>query len=144
MPDSVAQSLKVVLADSYVLYLKTQNYHWNVTGPNFKSLHMLFEEQYTDLAMAIDEIAERIRTVGDKAPGSFKAFLDITTLAEAKDGLDANAMVEDLSESGKQIVASLKNALKVAQETDDEVTVGLIAERMTVHEKNGWMLRASL
>lgn len=144
MSNPVAETLKIVLADSYVLYLKTQNYHWNVTGPNFKSLHMLFEEQYTDLAMAVDEIAERIRTLGDKAPGSFAAFLKLTTLKEAEDGLSADAMVQDLADSGAQMGASLKAALKAAQEAEDEVSVGLIAERMTVHEKNGWMLRSSI
>ena len=144
MSNNVADSLKIVLADSYVLYLKTQNYHWNVTGPHFKSLHMLFEEQYTDLAIAVDDIAERVRMLGDVAPGSFAAFLKLTTLQEAKEGLSADAMVRDLSESGEQIAASLKVALKAAQDADDEVSVGLIAERMTVHEKNGWMLRVSL
>ncbi len=144
MSNPVAEKLKIVLADSYVLYLKTQNYHWNVTGPNFKSLHMLFEEQYTDLSTAVDEIAERIRILGDKAPGSFSAFLALTTLEEAQDGLTADAMVQDLSDSGAQMGMSLKAALKAAQEAEDEVTVGLIAERMTMHEKNGWMLRASL
>ena len=140
----VAQTLKTVLADSYTLYLKTQNYHWNVTGPNFHSLHVMFEEQYTDLAVANDDIAERIRALGEVAPGSYKAFSKLATVKEADDTPpDASTMVKHLAQDQTVLLASLQDALEAAQKAGDEVTVGMVSERMTVHEKNRWMLQSS-
>lgn len=139
----VTQALKVVLADSYALYLKTHNYHWNVEGPHFKSLHELFEEQYTDLAEAVDDIAERIRTLGEKAPGSFSAFSNLTSIPEGDESLEAMAMVQDLVSAQETVIKSLTEALKAAQKADDEVTIGLIVDRMTVHEKAQWMLKST-
>ena len=140
----VADALKTLLADSYALYLKTQNYHWNVTGPNFKPLHLLFEEQYTDLAMAIDEIAERIRTLGDKAPGNWKAYAALTSIQDGNENADATAMVSEITKDQGVLVHTLKQALEAAQEVGDEVSIGLIVDRMAVHEKNAWMLRSSI
>lgn len=144
MAHAVAEALKSVLADSYALYLKTQNYHWNVTGPNFQSLHLLFEGQYTDLAAAIDAIAERIRALGQKAPGSMKAYDNSRTIADGDENAPAGQMVKELAEDQGIITKTLTTALKAAQEAGDEVTIGLLVERLTVHEKNGWMLRSSL
>jgi starvation-inducible DNA-binding protein len=140
----VSESLKTVLANSYALYLKTQNYHWNVTGQNFKTLHDLFEEQYTDLATAIDEIAERIRSLGEKAPGTFSAYDKLSNIQSGNENADAKTMVQDLAESQNIMIQSLNESLKVAQTADDEVTIGLLIDRMTVHEKNTWMLNSSL
>ena len=140
----VAEALKTVLADTYALYLKTQNYHWNVEGPQFKSLHGLFEEQYTDLAAAIDEIAERIRALGEKAPGTMKAYGALTSIKEGDENLDAKKMVKELEADQGVIAASLKKALAVAQKADDEVTADLMIGRLTVHEKAAWMLRVSV
>lgn len=142
--ENVIAELKKVLADSYALYLKTQNYHWNVEGPYFKPLHLLFEEQYTDLASAIDEIAELIRGLGEKAPGTFKAYQEITAIADGNENQSANQMVEDLIADQNLITKTLQAALQAAQEAGDEVVIGVLVERMTVHRKNQWMLRSSL
>ena len=144
MSHNLIKALEVVLADSYALALKTQNYHWNVEGPNFAALHTMFEEHYNELAPAIDEIAERIRTLGFKAPASYAEFAKLMTLSEGDSSLDESAMVKDLFDSQQQMVVSLKAALGVAQEVDDEVTVGLVTDRISVHEKTAWMLRSSL
>lgn len=145
MSNSLIAKLKVVLADSYTLYLKTQNFHWNVTGPQFQSLHALFEEQYNDLFAANDDIAERIRTLGEYAPGSFKQFASLTNITEAPDTPPASSeMVKQLSSDQALIVSSITKALEEAQEQGDEATIGLLVDRITVHEKNKWMLDSSL
>jgi len=141
--ENVIEKLKILLADTYALYLKTQNYHWNVEGVNFKPLHLLFEEQYTDLTMAVDDIAERIRTLGDKAPGTFSAYNTMKTIEDGNENADAATMVKELSEDQENIIKSLKNVLSEAQKSEDEVTIGMIVDRIAVHEKNGWMLRSS-
>jgi len=141
---STVAALKKVLADSYALYIKTQNYHWNVMGPNFASLHALFETQYRDLAEAIDGIAERIRALGEKAPGALSAYAELTNIQDGNHDASADQMVKDLYQDQERIAQSLKLALKAAQEVGDEVTIGMIIERMTIHEKNAWMLRASV
>lgn len=140
----VSEALKTVLADSYTLYLKTQNFHWNVTGPQFRSLHLLFEEQYTDLQTAVDEVAERIRSLGDTAPGSFKSFLKLTGIKEAEDIPDATTMVKTLAKDQDVILASLQKALSAAQKAGDEATIGMVTDRITIHEKNRWMLNSSV
>ncbi len=137
-------ALKTVLANSYALYLKTQNYHWNVTGPNFKALHSLFEDQYNDLATAIDEIAELIRGLGEKAPGTWKAYEAITHIKDGDENLSANDMVNDLMNDQDIIQKSLEEAIKEAEKNNDEVVIGALVERMTVHRKNKWMLKSSL
>lgn len=141
---SITESLKEALADTYSLYLKTQNFHWNVTGPNFNALHLLFEGQYTDLAMAVDSIAERIRALGEKAPGTWKAYEQLSTIQDGDENADASTMVQQLADDQDLILTTLQQVLAAAQEKGDEVTVGLAVERMTVHEKAAWMLRSSL
>jgi len=142
--ENVVNNLKTALADSYVLYLKTQNYHWNVTGPNFKSFHLMFEEQYNDLFAAVDLIAERIRALGVKAPGTYAKYIELTNLKEGNEELEASAMIKDLANDQDTIVATFNKTLKAAQEVGDEVTAGIVADRIEIHEKNAWMLKSSL
>lgn len=139
----VTEALKSVLANSYVLYLKTQNFHWNVTGPNFHSLHLMFEEQYTDLQTAIDEIAERIRALGEHAPGSFAAFLKLASIKEENDVPSAAQMVEQLAKDHSTLLDSLQKLLAVSQKAHDEATASLASDRITIHEKFRWMLQSS-
>ena len=142
--EAVTKNLKILLADTYALYLKTQNYHWNVTGPNFQALHSLFEEQYQDLAEAIDTIAERIRALGEKAPGTWKIYEKLTSIKDGDENISADKMVTELADDQELLVNSLKKALDPAQEEGDEVTIGLIVDRMGVHEKAVWMLKSSI
>jgi starvation-inducible DNA-binding protein len=144
MSKKVIDNLKIVLAESYSLALKTQSYHWNVTGPNFQSLHSLFEVQYTDIATAIDEIAERIRALGDKAPATFKAYSKLSTIKDGNENFSAKEMVNDLIKDQKTIVKTLKKLADSADSVDDEVTEGLAVDRMKIHEKNIWLLQSSL
>lgn len=142
---NVVENLKKVLADSYALYLKTQNYHWNVKGPHFHSLHVLFEEQYKDLAIAIDEIAELIRALGEKAPGTWKEYEELTIIKDGNSNLDANEMVLDLAKDQGEIVKnSIQKAFDAATESEDDVVVDAMVGRMTVHRKNQWMLNSSI
>ena len=141
---SLIDALKAVLADSYALYLKTQNYHWNVTGINFKSLHDLFEQQYRELIEPIDEIAERIRSLGVAAPGSFSAFSALKSIDEAQNDVDAETMLRDLHRDQEKLIKTLNAALQQAQHVEDEASVDLLIGRIAVHEKNHWMLAATL
>lgn len=141
---SATSGLKVVLANTYTLYLKTQNYHWNVMGPHFNSLHTFFEEQYKELAEAVDEIAERIRALGDNAPGSFAEFNDLKTITEAKTKIDAFTMIKDLIESHEMMIKNLNLILKQAEDEEDDVTQDMIVGRLAAHEKMLWMLRSHL
>lgn len=141
---NVVKALEKLLADTYTLYLKTQNYHWNVTGPSFNTLHTLFQAQYEDMILANDLIAERIRTLGEKAPGSFKAFLALATVREETGHPKATEMVKNLAKDQDTLVASAKAVLKAAQENDDDPTVDLAIGRMEIHQKNQWMLNAHL
>lgn len=140
----VVDALKKVLADNYALYVKTQNYHWNVEGPHFKSLHLLFEEQYTDLATAIDTVAELIRGLGEKAPGTFDAYTKNTSIKAGNENASAEDMVKELSSDQVSIQKTLQHALEAAQKAGDEVVAGFMIERMTVHRKAAWMLKSSL
>ncbi|HET8866216.1 MAG TPA: Dps family protein [Gracilimonas sp.] len=142
--EKIAAGLSKVLADSYLLYLKTHNYHWNVTGELFHQLHEQFEEQYTELAEAIDEIAERIRAIGFRAPGSFKEFNEITSIEEDSDQPKAKEMVKRLAKANEQVIRTAREALKPANEAEDEATLDLLTERLTVHSKTAWMLRSHL
>lgn len=139
---AVADQLKVLLADTYTLYLQTHNFHWNVTGIRFRDLHLMFEEHYTELATAVDEIAERIRTLGIYAPGTYQAFAKLSAIQPVEDIPTAEAMVEILLQNHEQVVKTCREALKAAQEADDESSASLISDRMVVHEKTAWMLRA--
>ncbi len=140
----IAGGLARVLADSYTLYLKTHNYHWNVTGPRFRELHLMFEEQYTELATAVDEVAERIRTLGELAPGSYAEFSELSRIKEARGALPAEDMVRDLVLANETLVRTIREVLPSAQQADDESTASLLADRMVVHEKTAWMLRSAL
>lgn len=140
----IADELSKVLADTYMLYLKTHNYHWNVTGAHFHSLHEQFEEQYTELAGAIDEIAERIRALGHKAPGSFKEFQSLTSLEEDTEKPEAMEMVRRLAVGNEQVLRTAREALDPAKDADDEATIDLLTQRLHVHSKTAWMLRSHL
>ncbi len=138
----VAEGLKKLLGDSYTLYLQTHNFHWNVTGPRFRDLHLMFEEHYTELATAVDDIAERIRTLGVAAPGTYGALGALSSIEEVEGVPAAEEMVDVLKNSHEQVVRTCREVLKVAQAADDESSTALISDRMRVHEKTAWMLRA--
>ena len=140
--EDLAKGLSCLLADSYTLYLKTQYFHWNVTGPHFKSLHEMFELQYMDLALAVDAIAERIRALGHTAPGSYAAFSKLTKIKEETAVPGWNKMVELLVEGHETVIRTARSMLPLVNETNDEVTLGLLAARMDVQEKTVWMLRS--
>ncbi|MBL1146628.1 MAG: DNA starvation/stationary phase protection protein [Pseudomonadota bacterium] len=140
-PD-VVQALSVLLADSYGLYLKTQNYHWNVTGPMFQSLHTLFQTQYEELTLIVDEIAERIRALGAKAPGSYSAFAKLGSIKEENGNPTAAEMIENLAADQNLLIATAQTLLAAAQAVGDEATADLAIGRITLHEKNRWMLLA--
>ena len=138
----IAAGLSRVLADSYSIYLKTQNYHWNVKGPLFHTLHAMFEEQYTELATAIDEIAERIRALGELSPGSFSDFAALSQVQEERGTPNAETMVENLISDQATIVQTCKAVFPAVQQAGDEPTADLLIRRMQIHEKNAWMLRS--
>ena len=139
---SVAEHLKALLADSYTLYLQTHNFHWNITGPMFHQLHVMFEEHYTELATAVDDIAERIRTLDIPAPGTYRAFAELSSIKEVDGVPQAEEMVRLLTVGHEQVVKTCRKALAVAQDADDESSAALISDRMRIHEKTAWMLRA--
>lgn len=138
---ALAQSLSKLLADSYVVFLQTQNYHWNVTGPMFFGLHSMFEEQYTELFEAIDEVAERIRALGEVAPGSMAEFASLTCIKDNK-ATTAQEMIASLLASQEALVETAKAVMPLAEEAGDEVSLDLAIGRVAVHEKNAWMLRS--
>lgn len=140
----IASGLSKLLADSYTLYLKTHNYHWNVTGPMFSSLHLMFEDQYTELAIAVDDIAERIRALGVKAPGSYSAFAKLTSIEEETGEPNAEQMIERLVIAQEAVVRTAREVFSIASDANDEPSADLLTQRMQVHEKNAWMLRSLL
>ncbi|GAB5519662.1 MAG: Dps family protein [Rhodothermales bacterium] len=142
--NDIADGLKKLLADSYALYVKTHNFHWNVEGPMFSTLHVMFEEQYTELAEAIDVIAERIRALGVYAPGSFAQFSELSSIEDETDVPSANDMIRKLVHGQETVVRTARGILPVAGDANDEPTVDLLTERMQIHEKNAWMLRSLL
>lgn len=135
--------LSILLADTYALYLKTQNYHWHVKGPQFRSLHMLFETQYRELAEAVDEIAERILIKGHNAPATFNAFEKLKTLRDGDSNINSNAMVTELAQDHGLLVKDLNIVMAMAQKNGDEGTINLLANRIEAHEKARWMLGSS-
>lgn len=139
---SVAEGLSRLLADSYTLYLKTHSFHWNVTGPQFTSLHLLFEQEYTELALAVDEIAERIRALGLPSPGSYSQFVKLATVREETGVPAAADMVRQLASDHETVARSAREALRTAQKAGDEASADLLIGRMGVHEKAAWMLRS--
>jgi starvation-inducible DNA-binding protein len=140
----IADGVARVLADSYTLYLKTHNYHWNVTGPMFQTLHVMFEEQYQDLALAVDDIAERIRSLGERAPGTYAAFSKLTTIEEDSGNPNAKEMIANLVESNEKLIRTAREVIPKAADAGDEATVDLLTARMQHHEKTTWMLRSLL
>ena len=142
--EAIAAGLSRLLADSYTLYLKTHNYHWNVTGPQFNTLHQMFEQQYTELAGAVDEIAERIRALGVKAPGSYTAFSGLTNVAESDGQESAEEMIRQLVIGQEAVVRTSREVFPAAEDANDEPTADLLTQRMQIHEKNAWMLRSML
>jgi starvation-inducible DNA-binding protein len=140
----IAESLSKMLADSYILYLKTHNFHWNVTGPMFQTLHILFMQQYTEQWNALDLIAERIRALGHPAPGSYKRYVELSSIKEEEGVPSAHDMIRQLVAGQEAVARTARAAFKVADAADDQPTADLLTQRMEVHEKNAWMLRVLL
>lgn len=140
----IAAGLSKLLADTYTLYLKTHNFHWNVTGPMFQTLHVMFEQQYTELAQAVDDIAERIRALGFPAPGTFKEFGQLTSVKEDDGAPSADDMIRQLVEAQETVVRTARSIFPVVERVNDEPTADLLTTRMQVHEKTAWMLRSLL
>lgn len=141
---TIAEGLGHLLADTYSLYLKTHNFHWNVVGPRFRELHLMFEEQYTELAVAVDDIAERIRTLGFPAPGTYSQYASLSSIKETEGVPPADDMIRILTEDNEAVVRTARRILPSAQGVGDESTASLIADRMVVHEKTAWMIRSLL
>ncbi len=141
---AIADGLSRVLADSYTLYLKTHNFHWNVTGPMFQTLHLMFEQHYTELATAVDEIAERIRSLGFPAPGSYAAYAKLTAIEEADGVPAAEDMIRELVKGHETVARTIRGVFPAAEKGGDEATADLLTQRLQVHEKTAWMLRSLL
>lgn len=141
---AIADGLSRLLADTYTLYLKTHNFHWNVTGPHFNSLHAMFMTQYTELSNAVDVIAERIRALGSPAPGSYKAYSRLSSIKEEEGFPSADDMVAQLVEGQETVVRTARKALPAAEKANDQATLDLLTQRLDLHEKNAWMLRSLL
>ena len=140
--EEIAGGLSHLLADTYTLYLKTHNFHWNVTGPMFTTLHVLFEQHYTELAMAVDVIAERIRALGVAAPGSYKQFAELSSIEEETGTPSAEDMIRQLVKGQEAVVKTARAVFPVVDKANDEPTADLLTQRMQIHEKNAWMLRS--
>ena len=141
---AIAQGLSHLLADTYTLYLKTHNFHWNVKGPMFQTLHLMFETQYNELALAVDAIAERIRALGYPAPGSYAEYSKLSSIKEAKGVPAATKMIAELVAGQEAVARTARKVFPVAEKASDEPTADLLTQRMQVHEKTAWMLRSLL
>jgi len=141
---AIAKGLSRLLADTYVVYLKTHNFHWNVEGPMFQTLHQMFMEQYTEAWNAIDLVAERIRSLGHYAPGTYREYLDLARVKETPGVPKAVQMVKLLIDGQESVVKTAREVLPLAEKADDQPTLDLLTQRMQVHEKNAWMLRSLL
>lgn len=141
---AIADGLSVLLADTYTLYLKTHNFHWNVTGPMFATLHLMFETQYTELALAVDQIAERIRSLGAPAPGTYRAFAALSNLAEEDDQPVATEMIARLVAGHETVARTARGMFPLVEGAHDAPTADLLTQRLQVHEKTAWMLRSLL
>jgi starvation-inducible DNA-binding protein len=141
---AIAEGLARLLADTYTLYLKTHNFHWNVTGPMFNTLHLMFEQQYNELALAVDAIAERIRALGVAAPGSYAQFAKLTGIREETGTPDATEMLRQLVADQEAVVRTARQVFPRVDEANDEPSADLLTQRMQVHEKTAWMLRSML
>ena len=140
----IVEGLSRLLADTYTLYLKTHNFHWNVTGPMFQTLHSMFELQYTELAMAVDLIAERIRALGHPAPGTYKEFARLSSIEESEGVPRAEDMIRELVRGQEAVVRTARSIFAVVDAAHDEPSADLLTQRMQVHEKTAWMLRSLL
>lgn len=140
----IADGLARMLADTYTLYLKTHNFHWNVTGPMFQTLHLMFMTQYTEAWNAVDLVAERIRALGYPAPGSYKEFAALTSIKDSSGKVSAEDMIRQLVEGQEAVVRTAREVLPVAEKAGDQPSVDMLSARMEVHEKNAWMLRSLL
>jgi starvation-inducible DNA-binding protein len=141
---AIADGVSRVLADTYTLYLKTHNYHWNVTGPMFNTLHLMFETQYNEMWTAADLLAERIRSLGVFAPGSYEQFARLTVIAEAEGVPDAEAMIADLVSGHEAVTRTIRSIFATVEAAHDESTADLLTQRLQIHEKTAWMLRSML
>lgn len=140
----LAEGLSRLLADSYTLYLKTHNFHWNVTGPMFQTLHLMFETQYTELALAVDLIAERIRSLGHYAPGSYVAFRKLSSIEDAEEVPNAKDMIRQLVAGNEAVIRTARAVVGLAEKASDQATADLGTQRLQLHEKTAWMLRSLL
>lgn len=140
----IASGLSRVLADSYTLYLKTHNFHWNVTGPMFQTLHLMFEVQYNELALAVDLVAERIRALGFPAPGTYKQFSALSSIHEEDGVPKAQDMIQKLVAGHETVARTAREVFRLAESVSDQPTCDLLTQRMQVHEKTAWMLRSLL
>ncbi|GAX38040.1 Dps family protein [Nodularia sp. NIES-3585] len=140
----IAEGLSRLLADTYTLYLKTHNFHWNVTGPMFQTLHLMFETQYTELALAVDLVAERIRALGHPAPGTYSEYVKLSSIPETPGVPKAKEMISLLVEGQEAVVRTARSIFPLLEEVNDEPTADLLTQRMQVHEKTAWMLRSLL
>lgn len=140
----IAQGLSVLLADTYTLYLKTHNFHWNVTGPMFQTLHLMFETHYNEMALAVDLIAERIRALEQHAPGSYAEFGKLTTVKEAVGVPKASDMIRQLLDGHEIVIQTARRAFPAAERAGDQATMDLLTQRLQLHEKTAWMLRSLL
>jgi starvation-inducible DNA-binding protein len=140
----ITDGLARLLADTYTLYLKTHNYHWNVTGPMFQTLHLMFETQYNELALAVDLIAERIRSLGEPAPGTYRQFAALTSIEEDDEQPAAEEMIRRLVKGQEAVAKTARSVFPAAEKGQDEVTADLLTQRLQVHEKTAWMLRSLL
>jgi len=142
--EAIAEGLSRLLADTYTLYLKTHNFHWNVKGPMFQTLHLMFETQYNELALAVDLIAERIRSLGFPAPGTYKQFAALSSIKETDGVPPATTMIKLLVEGQEAVAKTARSVFPVVEKVNDEPTADLLTQRMQVHEKTAWMLRSLL
>lgn len=140
----IAEGLSVLLADTYTLYLKTHNFHWNVTGPMFQTLHLMFEGHYTEMALAVDLVAERIRALENHAPGSYAEFGTLTSVKEAVGVPKAPEMIRQLLEGHETVIQTARRAFPAAERASDQATMDLLTQRLQLHEKTSWMLRSLL
>lgn len=140
----IVEGLSRLLADTYTLYLKTHNFHWNVTGPQFRTLHLMFEEQYNELALAVDLVAERIRALGHFAPGSYREFGKLSSIPEAEGTPNATEMTRQLVNAHETVIRTARAIFPLASKVDDEATADLLTQRIQTHEKTAWMLRSLL
>ena len=141
---AITEGLSRLLADSYTLYLKTHNYHWNVTGPMFQTLHLMFETQYNELALAVDVIAERIRSLGAPAPATYREFIELSSVLEDDDTPDATEMIRRLIIGQETVARTARSVFPIVEKAHDQPTADVLTQRLQVHEKTAWMLRSLL